>query len=75
MSQENVEIVRKPLGVRERSRRTLDERLSLRFPRLAAAFLGRIGKLPPGSRLRQAALWRGCGSAWRRTTAAIWMRS
>ena len=59
MSQENVEIVRKPLGVRERSRRTLDERLSLRFPRLAAAFLGRIGKLPPGSRLRQAALWRG----------------
>jgi ketosteroid isomerase-like protein len=59
MSQENVEIVRKPLGVRERSRRTFDQRLSLRFPRLAAAFIRRIGKLPPSSRLRQAALWRG----------------
>jgi ketosteroid isomerase-like protein len=59
MSQENVEIVRKPLGVRERSSRTLDQRLSLRFPRLAAANSRRIGKLPPGSRLRQATLWRG----------------
>ena len=37
MSQENVEFVRKPLRVRERSSRTLDQRLSLRFPRLAAA--------------------------------------
>jgi hypothetical protein len=59
MSQENVEIVRKPLRVRERSRRTLDQRFSLRFPRLAAAFLRRVFKLPPSSRLRQAALWRG----------------
>jgi ketosteroid isomerase-like protein len=59
MEQENAEIVRKPLGVRERSRRTLDQRLSLRFPRLAAAFLHRILKLPPSSRLRQAALRRG----------------
>jgi ketosteroid isomerase-like protein len=58
MSQENVEIVRKPLRVRERSRRTLDQWLSLRFPRLAAANSRRIGKLPPGSRLRQAALCR-----------------
>jgi len=54
-----VEIVRKPLRVRARSRRTLDERLSLRFPRLAAAFLRQILKLPPSSRLRQATLWRG----------------
>ena len=59
MSQENVEVVRKPLRVRERSRRTLDQRLSLRFPGLAAAFLRRILKLPPSSRLRQATLWRG----------------
>jgi hypothetical protein len=59
MSQENVEIVRKPLRARGRSSRTLDQRLSLRFPRLAAACLRRIGRLPPGSRLRQAALWRG----------------
>jgi ketosteroid isomerase-like protein len=58
MSQENVEIVRKPLRVRERSRRTLDQRLSLRFPRLAAANSRRIARLPPTSRLRQAALWR-----------------
>jgi ketosteroid isomerase-like protein len=58
MSPENVEIVRKPLRVRERSSRTLDQRLSLRFPRLAAANSRRIAKLPPTSRLRQAALWR-----------------
>jgi ketosteroid isomerase-like protein len=58
MPQENVEIVRKPLRVRERSSRTLDQRLSLRFPRLAAANARLIGKLPPGSRLRQAAVWR-----------------
>jgi hypothetical protein len=59
MSQENVEVVRKPLAVRERSNRTLDQRLSLRFPRLAAANSRRIANLPPTSRLRQAALWRG----------------
>jgi ketosteroid isomerase-like protein len=59
MSQENVEVVRKPLRVRERSSRTLDQRLLLRFPRLAVACLRLIGSLPPGSRLRQAALWRG----------------
>ena len=59
MSQENVEIVRKPLGAREQSRRTLDQRLSLRFPGLAAVFLRRIFKLPPSSRLRQAVLRRG----------------
>jgi ketosteroid isomerase-like protein len=52
------QIVRKPLQVRERSRRTLDQRLSLRFPRLAAVSFRLIGKLPPRSRLRQAALWR-----------------
>jgi ketosteroid isomerase-like protein len=59
MSPENVDVVRKPLRARERSRRTLDERLSLRLPRLASAYLGWIGKRRPGSRLRQASLWRG----------------
>ena len=59
MSHETVEVVRKPLGARERSSRTLDQRLSLRFPGLAAAFLRGIFKLPPRSRLRQAILWRG----------------
>jgi ketosteroid isomerase-like protein len=53
-----VEIVRKPLRARERSSRTLDQRLSLRFPWLAAAGLRRITKLPPSSRLRQAAVRR-----------------
>jgi len=52
------QIVRKPLRAHERSSRTLDQRLSLRFPRLAAANARVIGKLPPGSRLRQAALRR-----------------
>jgi ketosteroid isomerase-like protein len=59
MSQENVEIVRKPLRARDRSSRTLDQRLSLRFPRLAAAYFRMISKRPLRSRLRQTALWRG----------------
>jgi ketosteroid isomerase-like protein len=58
MSQENVEIVRQPLRVRERSRRSLDQRLYLRFPRLGFASARRLAKLPPGSRLRQATLRR-----------------
>ncbi len=58
MSQENVEAVRTPVSTRERSGRTLDQRLSLRFPRLGAANARLIAKLPPGSRLRQAALSR-----------------
>ena len=58
MSRENVEVVRKPLRVRQRSRRTLDQQLFLRFPWLAAASFRVIAKLPPGSPIRQAALWR-----------------
>jgi ketosteroid isomerase-like protein len=45
--------------VRERSSRTIDQQLALRFPRLAAAWFRLLGKLPPGSRVRQAALQRG----------------
>jgi ketosteroid isomerase-like protein len=52
------QIVRKPLRVRERSTRTLDQRLFLRFPRLGAASARLIGRLPPRSRLREASLWR-----------------
>jgi ketosteroid isomerase-like protein len=63
MSQENLEVVRKPLRVRERSSRTLDQQLAIRLPRLAAACFRLIGKLPPGSRVRQAALQRGFGLA------------
>jgi ketosteroid isomerase-like protein len=58
MSQ-TVEVVRKPLRVRERSRRALDQRLLLRFPWLATASFRLIAALPPASRIRQAALWRG----------------
>jgi ketosteroid isomerase-like protein len=58
MSLANKEVVRHPLRVRERSRRTLDQRLFLRFPRLAKAIFRLIGKLPPGSRIRRAALLR-----------------
>jgi ketosteroid isomerase-like protein len=54
MSQENVEVVRQPVAVRGQSRRRLEERLALRFPR-SLAFLARaFWRLPPRSRLRQA---------------------
>ena len=54
------QIVRKPLTVRERSRRTLDQRVAIRFPRLFDAYARlMVGRLPPTSRVRQAALWRG----------------
>lgn len=58
MLHRNVEFVRKPLQVGEGSRRTLDQRLFVRFPRLAAAAFRLIGRLSPGSRVRQVALWR-----------------
>jgi ketosteroid isomerase-like protein len=58
MSQENVEIVRQPIAVRAQSRRRLEERLGLRFPR-ALSFLARmVWQLPPRSRLRQAIIRR-----------------
>lgn len=54
MAGKNREVVRQPLAVAARSRRRIDERLGLRFPR-ALAFLARMGlRLPPRSRLRQA---------------------
>ena len=53
-----MEIVRKPLQVRVQARRTLDQRLALRFPRLFAANARLIGQLNPRSRLRQAFQWR-----------------
>jgi ketosteroid isomerase-like protein len=51
-------IVRRPLRVAAQSRRTLDQRLGIRFPTLASTSFRLIGRLPPGSRLRQAALAR-----------------
>ena len=55
----NVQIVRKPLSVREQSSRPLDARLAVRFPRLLGAYGRLIQRLAPASRLRQAAVWRG----------------
>jgi hypothetical protein len=59
MSQENLEVVRKPLWVRERSRRALDERLALRFPRQFEFYARLLFRLPPTSPIRQALAWRG----------------
>jgi hypothetical protein len=59
MSQENVEIIRRPLRVRDVSTRTLDQRFLLRFPRLTAAYVRLVGRLSASSRLRQAAIGRG----------------
>ena len=58
MSEENVTVVRTPLRVRAQSRRTLDQRLALRFPPLASATARLFGQLPPTSRIRQSLLSR-----------------
>ena len=58
MSQQPVEAVRQTLQVEERSRRTFDQRLLVRFPWLAAAPSRLIARLAPSSRLRQGALLR-----------------
>lgn len=50
--------VRRPLRVHDRSTRTLDQRLAVRFPVFAAALPRLIARLQPGSRVRQAALGR-----------------
>ena len=52
------EVVRRPLQVRESSRRTLDQRLAIRFPWLGAAGFRLVTALPPSSRIRQAGLQR-----------------
>jgi hypothetical protein len=53
-----VEVVRRPLPVHERSTRTVDQRLLLRFPRLAHTSARHLDRLPPSSGLRQAILYR-----------------
>jgi ketosteroid isomerase-like protein len=58
MAAQDVEIARIPLAPWEARRRTIDQRLSVRFPRLLAAILGRVGRLPPSSRVRRAFLAR-----------------
>lgn len=51
-------VVRDSLRVQERADRTLDHRLALRFPRLAATIRRLMDRLPPSSRLRQVLLLR-----------------
>jgi ketosteroid isomerase-like protein len=52
-------IVRKPVRLHEGKGRALEQRLIARVPWLAAVTLRLVARLPPSSRLRQAALWRG----------------
>ena len=54
MSQDNAEVMRQPIGVRAQSRRRMEERLALRFPRVWAFLARAFWRLPPRSRLRQA---------------------
>jgi ketosteroid isomerase-like protein len=59
MSEENAEILRgtsivlSPLSEKASQRRTLDERLYVRFPALYRLFAGVVTRLPPRSRLRR----------------------
>jgi ketosteroid isomerase-like protein len=55
--------VRTKLRPRRSGRRTLDQRLMLRLPRVGAALARAVGSLPPHSRLRRASLTRSVGLA------------
>ena len=60
MSQENVEAGahRQQISFRERPRRSIDERITARFPAIARWLTARIFRLPPSSKLRQRVLAR-----------------
>jgi hypothetical protein len=66
------EVVRTALGsdVRPWTRRSLDDRLFVRWPRAYQAFARALFLLPPGSRLRRALLRRNVLSGW-----SAWSRS
>jgi 2-(1,2-epoxy-1,2-dihydrophenyl)acetyl-CoA isomerase len=53
MSRGNVEVVRQPIAVRASSRRRLEERVALRFPRAMAFVVRAVWRLPSRSRLRR----------------------
>jgi len=59
MSQERPQIIRKPLRVRQRTSRTLEQRLAIRFPWLVAIQASLMARLSTGSRLRNLMVWRG----------------
>jgi ketosteroid isomerase-like protein len=50
-------VVRRPLAVRERSRRALNQTLAIRAPRCSAVGARLVGMLPPRSRVRHAVIW------------------
>jgi ketosteroid isomerase-like protein len=60
------EVVRTPIGsdVRLPKRRTLDERIMVRWPGAYAALSRAVDRLPPRSRLRQTLLRRNALSGW-----------
>jgi ketosteroid isomerase-like protein len=45
--------VRQKIGFRDRPHRSLDERITARFPAIARYTAARVARLPPSSRLRQ----------------------
>jgi SnoaL-like domain len=68
MSQENVEIVRQPIRTSVNSRRRLEERLSLRFPRVRVAVNRVMLNRSPRSRIRRFFLRRAVRVAIEATT-------
>jgi ketosteroid isomerase-like protein len=50
--------VRQKIRFRDRPRRSLDERITVRFPAIARYLAARVGRMPPSSRLRQRLLAR-----------------
>src|SRR3954447_22899978 len=70
MSQENVEMLRgvriplPPLSERAAQRRTLDERLYVRFPTLLPRLVSAVMRMPTGSRPRRTFLSRLIRRGW-----------
>jgi ketosteroid isomerase-like protein len=64
MSKEHVDVTRQPLAPKTRSRRHLEERLAVRFPRLLALVARAVWRLPRGSRLRGAIVRRVVVYGW-----------
>jgi hypothetical protein len=61
MPRETVEVARTPLRVRERSNRTVEQRLGVHLPWLVHIAGRQLDRVPPGSRIRQAILGRASG--------------
>jgi ketosteroid isomerase-like protein len=60
MPERNTEasVYRQRLRCREQPRRSVDERITTRFPAIATALTARVSRLPPSSKLRQRVLAR-----------------